>query len=510
MPLYDPTVITFCIYLLAMLAIGWLGYRSTSNLSDYILGGRSLGSFVTALSAGASDMSGWLLMGLPGAIYLSGISEAWIAIGLSVGAYLNWRFVAARLRLYTERADNALTLPDYFSSRFEDRGNLLRILTAIVILTFFTLYCASGVVAGARLFENMFGMSYQTALWVGALCTIAYVFIGGFLAVSWTDTVQASLMITALIVTPIGSYLALTHGLPAGQGIIELIDPTKLDMMKGASAVGVISLLAWGLGYFGQPHILVRFMAADSAASIPAARRISMTWMVLCLAGAIAVGFVGIPYFLAHPAAGSAVTANAETVFIELAKQLFNPWVAGLLLAAILAAIMSTLSCQLLVCSSALTEDVYRTFLRRNAGQTELVWIGRAMVMLVAVIAILIASNPESKVLSMVSYAWGGFGAAFGPVVILSLFWSRMTRNGALAGILSGAVTVLVWKQYGWFGLYEIVPGFLFAALATVSVSLCGRPSEAMLTRHAAVDKEILELLGGACGQEKLAQTAES
>lgn len=510
MPLSDPTVITFCIYLLAMLGIGWLGYRATSNLSDYILGGRSLGSFVTALSAGASDMSGWLLMGLPGAIYLSGISEAWIAIGLSVGAYLNWRFVAARLRLYTERANNALTLPDYFSSRFEDRGNLLRILTAIVILTFFTLYCASGVVAGARLFENMFGMSYQTALWVGALCTIAYVFIGGFLAVSWTDTVQASLMITALIVTPIGSYLALTHGLPAGQGVLDLVEPVKLDMMKGASFVGIVSLLAWGLGYFGQPHILVRFMAADSAASIPAARRISMTWMVLCLAGAIAVGFVGIPFFLSHPAAAGAVTANAETVFIELAKQLFNPWIAGLLLAAILAAIMSTLSCQLLVCSSALTEDVYRTFLRRNAGQTELVWIGRAMVMLVALIAIGIASNPESKVLGMVSYAWGGFGAAFGPVVILSLFWSRMTRNGALAGIFTGALTVLVWKQFGWLGLYEIVPGFAFATVATVAVSLCGKPSEAMLARHAAVDEEIRDLLGCACGKEKLVQAAES
>ena len=491
MKLTDPTVITFVIYLLTMLFIGWLGYRSTKNLSDYILGGRSLGSFVTALSAGASDMSGWLLMGLPGAIYLSGISEAWIAIGLTIGAYLNWRFVAARLRLYTERAGNALTLPDFLTSRFEDQQNLLRILTTAVILVFFTIYCASGVVAGARLFENMFGLPYVTALWVGAACTVAYVFIGGFLAVSWTDTIQASLMITALILAPVVAYFAVVGGLQPAQSVADLIEPAKLDMMKGATLTGIVSLMAWGLGYFGQPHILVRFMAAESVKTIPAARRISMTWMILCLAGAVAVGFVGIPYFLTHADAAAAVNANSETVFIEIAKQLFNPWIAGLLLAAILAAVMSTLSCQLLVCSSALTEDIYRTFLRRNAGQNELVWIGRTMVMAIALVAVWIASNPESKVLGMVSYAWGGFGAAFGPVIILSLFWSRMTRNGALAGIFVGALTVLVWKQYGWLGLYEIVPGFILGALSIAIVSLLGKPSETMLAKHKIVEEDI-------------------
>lgn len=491
----DPTVITFGIYLFAMLFIGFLGYRGTDNLDDYILGGRSLGSFVTALSAGASDMSGWLLMGLPGAIYLSGLSEAWIAVGLIVGAYLNWRFVAARLRLYTEYAGNALTLPDYFANRFEDKANLLRILTTVVILVFFTIYCASGVVAGARLFENMFGLPYQTALWVGAACTIAYVFIGGFLAVSWTDTIQASLMITALIVAPVVGYFAVTSGLQPAQSIADLMEPAKLDMMKGASFVGIVSLMAWGLGYFGQPHILVRFMAAESVATIPAARRISMTWMILCLGGAVAVGFVGIPYFLANPGGALAVNANSETVFIEMAKQLFNPWVAGVLLAAILGAVMSTLSCQLLVCSSALTEDIYRTFLRKNASQTELVWVGRAMVMFVALIAIMIAQNPEAKVLGMVSYAWAGFGAAFGPVIILSLFWSRMTRNGALAGILVGAVTVVVWKQNGWLGLYEIVPGFILATLATVLVSRLGQPSASMLKKHQSVETDMVKAL---------------
>ena len=366
-----------------------------------------------------------------------------LIVGLCIGAWLNWRFVAARLRVYTEKVGNALTLPDYFTNRFEDGSSLLRIVTALVILVFFTVYCASGVVAGARLFESMFGMDYQTALWVGAVATMAYVFIGGFLAVSWTDTIQASLMITALILAPLMVIYA-DGGVGASAAIIDTARSGAFDMFKGQGAIAIISLLAWGLGYFGQPHILVRFMAAESTAAIPAARRIGMTWMVLCLGGAIAVGFIGIPYFIAHPEGAVAVSANAETVFIEIAKQLFNPWIAGLLLAAILAAVMSTLSCQFLVCSSALTEDVYRTFLRKNASQRELVLVGRIMVLLVSLVAIWIAGNPESKVLGMVAYAWGGFGAAFGPVVILSLFWSRTTRNGALAGILTGAVTVVV------------------------------------------------------------------
>lgn len=491
----DPTAIMFTIYLLLMLGVGWLGYMSTKNLSDYILGGRSLGSVVTALSAGASDMSGWLLMGLPGAVFLSGLSEAWIAVGLTAGAYLNWRFVAARLRLYTERAGNALTLPDYLAHRFEDRENILRIITAVVILVFFTLYCASGVVAGARLFENMFGMSYSTALWVGALCTIAYVFIGGFLAVSWTDTIQASMMITALILVPIMAWLAVQGQLQPGADLDTLVEAAKFSLWTpGMTVIGLISLLAWGLGYFGQPHILVRFMAASSVHAIPNARRIGMTWMILSLAGAVAVGFIGLPYFALHADGAAAVTANSETVFMELSKQLFNPWVAGAMLAAILAAVMSTLSCQLLVCSSALTEDIYRTFLRKEASQKELVWIGRAMVLTVALVAIAIATDPTSRVLGMVSYAWAGFGAAFGPVIILSLFWRDMTRNGAFVGIVTGAVTVLVWKQFGWLGLYEIVPGFILAWVATVLVSKLGRPSETMLATHDAVEKEFAQL----------------
>jgi sodium/proline symporter len=492
----NPTVVMFAIYLIAMLLIGWMGYRATANFSDYILGGRSLGPVVTALSAGASDMSGWLLMGLPGAVYLSGLSEAWIAVGLCIGAWLNWRFVAARLRVYTEKVGNALTLPDYFTNRFEDQSNLLRIVTAVVILVFFTLYCASGVVAGARLFESMFGMDYQTALWVGAVATMAYVFIGGFLAVSWTDTIQASLMITALILAPLMVIYA-DGGVGASAAIIDTARSGAFDMFQGHGAIAIISLLAWGLGYFGQPHILVRFMAAESVATIPHARRIGMTWMVLCLGGAVAVGFFGIAFFAGRPDLAAGVTANPETVFLEVAKLLFNPWLAGILLAAVLAAVMSTLSCQLLVCSSALTQDIYKTFLREQASEKELVWFGRAMVFAVAVVAIAIAQDPNSKVLGMVSNAWAGFGAAFGPLVLLSLLWPRMTRNGALAGMVVGAVTVLVWQQYQWFKLYEIVPGFVLSSLAIVLVSLFdAAPSARMQALHTEVEREI-ETLGG-------------
>lgn len=476
-----PITVMFVIYILAMLLIGWLGYRSTQDLSDYILGGRKLGAFVVALAAGASDMSGWLLMGLPGEVYDTGLSASWIAIGLIIGAYFNWRLVAARLRVYTERSGDALTLPDYFSNRFQDTSNVLRIVSAIVILLFFTLYCASGVVAGARLFESMFGMSYPAALWLGAFCTIAYVFIGGFLAVSWTDTVQASLMFTALVLIPL-IVLHQVGGLNEAVTVAQSVQPTSVDVLSGVSKVGVISALAWGLGYFGQPHILVRFMAADSVQTIPYARRIGMTWMILCLGGAVAVGFFGIAYFAAHPEQAAGVIANPERVFIEFSMLLFNPWVAGILLAAILAAVMSTLSAQLLVCSSSLTQDIYKTFVRRRASDKELVWFGRSMVLLVALIAIALAWNPESRVLAMVSYAWAGFGAAFGPVVLMSLMWRRMTRNGALAGMIVGAVVVLVWNHFSWFGIYEIIPGFLFGALAIYLVSQMGREPDATVT----------------------------
>ena len=478
----NPTLITFLLYIVAMIVIGLMAYRATNNFSDYILGGRSLGSFVTALSAGASDMSGWLLMGLPGAIYLSGLSEMWIAIGLIFGACINGFLVAGRLRVHTEIQNNALTLPDYFSNRFNDHKKILRVVSAFVILIFFAIYCASGMVAGARLFESMFDMSYGTALWISAIATISYVFIGGFLAVSWTDTIQATLMIFALLLTPIVTILSLGDTAQIAHSL-EMARPHATSLFENLSFIGIISLLAWGLGYFGQPHILVRFMAADSVKSIPNARRIGMTWMTLCLGGAVAAGFFGIAYFQQYPELAGIVTANPETVFMELTKILFNPWVAGIVLAAILAAIMSTLSCQLLVCSSTLTEDFYKSFLRKNASQKELVWVGRFMVLMIALLAIYMAGNPDSKVLGLVAYAWAGFGAAFGPLIIMSLFWKRMTLNGALAGMVVGAVMVILWKNlWGDTGVYEIIPGFICSLIAIIIVSLMGKAPSAEVT----------------------------
>ncbi|QEY26770.1 sodium/proline symporter PutP [Neisseria zalophi] len=489
---FNPMYVTFGIYLVAVLLIGMAAYYSTRSFDDYILGGRSLGSFVTAMSAGASDMSGWLLMGLPGALYASGLNQGWIAIGLSVGAYLNWRLVAGRLRVHTEYNNNALTLPDYFFHRFGARSAVIKVISAAIILLFFTIYCASGVVAGARLFQSLFDVTYSQAMWLGAGATIAYTFIGGFLAVSWTDTIQATLMIFALILTPVMVYLALGGADEMSMAIQSASVSAGKEygnFWANTTFIGVVSLLAWGLGYFGQPHILARFMAAESVKSLISARRIGMTWMVLCLLGACMVGYFGIAYFGSNPDQVAELGGNNERIFIALTTILFNPWVAGVILSAILAAVMSTLSCQLLVCSSAITEDFYKGFLRPDATQGELVWIGRLMVLAVSVIAIIIASDPDSKVLGLVSYAWAGFGAAFGPVVILSVFWKRMTSAGALAGMIVGAVVVVLWKEQANSSLYEIVPGFIACLIAIVAVSLMGKTTEAVENTFDEADK---------------------
>ncbi|MDO4433363.1 MAG: sodium/proline symporter PutP [Alysiella sp.] len=496
----NPMYITFGIYLVAVLLIGLAAYFSTKNFDDYILGGRSLGSFVTAMSAGASDMSGWLLMGLPGAIYAAGLTEAWIAIGLTIGAWLNWLIVSGRLRVHTEYANNALTLPDYFYHRFGAKGQAMKVISAIIILFFFTIYCASGVVAGARLFQSLFeGMTYAQAMWLGAGATIAYTFIGGFLAVSWTDTVQATLMIFALILTPVMVFVGVggfDEMSVAIQAAAQSSGQEYSSLFVGTTFIGIISTAAWGLGYFGQPHILARFMAAENVKSLVNARRIGMTWMILCLGGAVAVGYFGIAYFGANSDQAVTMAGNSERIFIALTTILFNPWIAGVILSAILAAVMSTLSCQLLVCSSAITEDFYKGFLRPNAAQSELVWVGRVMVLAVAVIAILIASNPESKVLGLVAYAWAGFGAAFGPIVILSVLWRNMTANGALAGMITGAVVCVVWAE--WVNpalkaanlptMYEIVPGFIACGVVAIVVSLMGKPDEKVLKRFDEAD----------------------
>jgi sodium/proline symporter len=462
-----PTLISVIIYLAAMLIIGIIAARMTKDLNDYVLGGRRLGAGVAALSAGSSDMSGWLMLGLPGAMYLGGMSEIWLPIGFAVGAYLNWQFVAKPLRVYTKVANDSITIPDFFENRFRDHSKILRVVSAIVILVFFTFYTSSSLVGGAILLENSFGMDYKVALWVGAAVILSYTLFGGFLAASWTDFIQGILMFLALIIVPIVAIYELGGWNETVQQIGN-IDTSYLDVYSGATAIGVISLLAWGLGYFGQPHILVRFMGLKSTKDVPKARLIRMVWMIFSLFGAVFVGFAGIAYFADSP------LENSETVFIMFSQVLFNPWVAGFLLAAILSAIMSTVDSQLLVSSSALANDFYKSIFRRNASKKEEMIVGRIAVLGIAVIAIFLGYDPDSKVLELVGYAWAGFGAAFGPVIILSLFWKRITRNGALAGIIVGAITVILWAQIsgGLFDVYELAPGFLFASLGIIIVSL--------------------------------------
>ncbi|MGS0682260.1 sodium/proline symporter PutP [Shewanella sp. 125m-7] len=467
-----PVLITFIAYLALMMGIGLWAYKATDSVDDYILGGRGMGPAVTALSVGASDMSGWLLLGLPGAVYLGGLGEAWIGIGLVFGAWLNWLFVARRLRVYTQFTDNALTLPDFFEKRFEDKQGTLKLVSAVTILVFFTFYASSGMVGGAILFEKVFGLDYTLALLIGSTIIVSYTFIGGFLAVSWTDFAQGCLMLVALLIVPVAIF-----SLPETQVGLENIDPAMLSLFnENTTFIGFISLIAWGLGYFGQPHILSRFMAIASPDDIPVSRRIAMSWMLLALLGALATGIAGSLYFAAEP------LSNPETVFIHLAHAAFNPWIGGLLIAAILSAIMSTIDSQLLVCSSVVTEDFYKKWLRPQAQSKELILVGRIGVLAIAVIAGIVALNPDSSVLGLVSYAWAGFGAAFGPVVLLSLFWRNYSRNGAIATIIVGALTVVIWKQLtgSIFDIYEILPGFILATLAGVLVSKLQSPPEAI------------------------------
>ncbi|WP_200415919.1 sodium/proline symporter PutP [Virgibacillus salexigens] len=491
----NPTLLTFIFYLIVMIVIGIITYRMTNTLSDYVLGGRKLNSWVTAFSASASDFSGWLLIGLPGAAYAAGLGtwSLWIAIGLAIGAMINWQYVAKRLRIYTEYTNDSITLPQYFENRFRDNSHLLRVISAAFILAFFLFYTASGLVAGAKLFQGTFDMDYHLALTVGAIIIVAYTFLGGFLAVSYTDFIQGALMSAALLFTSIyglieiGGFRELFNQL--GQITPSLIDAfaaTEYNQVEGVlwesagaiGAVGIISALAWGLGYFGQPHILARFMAIRSHKEVRKARLISVSMgLVIPLYGALIVGMLGIVTF-------DQPLADSEQVFIQLVQVVYNPWIAGVLLAAVLAAIMSTVDSQLLVSSSALSEDFYRRYFRKNASETELVWVGRISVLVIAVIAVMIAWNETSSVLDLVSYAWAGFGATFGPAILFSLFWRKTSRNGAVAGILIGGITVFLWPLTG-SELYEMVPGFVLSSIAIVLFSLIGKgPSKEMIDEY--------------------------
>jgi len=464
---------SFVLYLAVVFAIGWMAFKKTSDLGDFILGGRRLGSWVAALSAGASDMSGWLLLGLPGYAYLSGIESIWIAGGLLVGTWLNWRIVAARLRAYSHISGDAITLPAFFNNRFKDSSGLLQLVSALFILLFFLFYTSSGLVAGGKLFESVFGIDYIWAVAIGCVAIILYTSIGGFLAVSWTDLLQALLMAAALLIVPV---LALyeTGGATVAMSAIQLKSAHLLDPFVSAdgsplTVIAIISLLGWGLGYFGQPHILARFKGIESVEAVPKARRIAVSWTFLTLTGASLSGLLGIGIF--EPALSD---AGSEKVFIRLIEVMCHPLIAGLFLAAILSAIMSTADSQLLVSSSAFTEDIYKRLFDQESSESRLVLVGRVTVILIAMIAFVLAMDPENKVLDLVSYAWAGFGAAFGPTLIMALYWKRMTRNGALAGIICGGITVVVWKQLdgGLFDLYEIVPGCVISLLAILIFSI--------------------------------------
>ena len=483
------TLISLALYFIVMLGIGFYAYKkSTSDVSGYMLGGRSLSPSVAALSAGASDMSGWMLMGLPGAMYISGMSSLWIAIGLVIGAFLNYLIVAPRLRTYTEVANDSITLPDFFENRFNDKSRMLRIVSSVVIIVFFTLYTSSGIVAGGKLFESSFGLNYEIGLYVTAGVVVAYTLFGGFLAVSLTDFVQGCIMFIALVLVPVVTINEV-GGLGEMQTSISHINPDLLDIFSSVSAIGIISSMAWGLGYFGQPHIIVRFMAIRHVKDMPTARRIGMSWMIVAIIGAMATGFAGIAYV----AKTGLTLDDPETIFIVLSQILFSPLVAGFLLAAILAAIMSTISSQLLVTSSSLTEDLYKTFLHKDASDKQQVLVGRISVAIVALVAIYLAYDRDSSILSLVSNAWAGFGAAFGPVIIASLYWKKMTRNGALSGMVTGAVTVLLWiyapieidGQSLSSLMYEIVPGFILCSLVIYIVSTMSPQNDsAILAKH--------------------------
>ncbi len=465
-------LIQFIVYLGIMLAVGYYFMKRTQTNSGFIIGNRSLGPFTTAISAGASDMSGWLLLGLPGAVFLQGlVGGFWIGTGLVVGAYLNWLLVAQPLR---ERSESlkAITLPTYLSNRFNDKSNLIKIVSSVVILIFFTIYVAAGLKGGEKLFAYTFEASPTVALTVTTLVVVSYTFLGGYLAVCWTDLIQGILMAGALAFIVI---LGFSNTSDFSANVIAA-NPNAFSIKTGI--ITALSLLAWGLGYFGQPHILARFIGIRDAKEIPRARRIAMTWMIFCLVAAVLIGLIGMSYNQASPLAG---TDDKEKIFLALTQAFFHPAIGGFVLAAVLAAVMSTADSQLLVLSSALTEDL--PFFKDKDPKT-LSIISRGGIVVFAIIAYIIAFADKGTILALVGYAWGGFGAAFGPLVILSLVWDKITKAGALTGMILGATSIIYFKNFvsveGEY-LYELLPSFFIAFIGIVVVSLLTQKSKLAL-----------------------------
>ena len=481
-------IAAFVLYLGFMVVIG-LRYMSKNNSAlDFFLGGRKTGPWMTALSAEASDMSGWLLMGLPGLAYLGGMKEAfWTAAGLVVGTYLNWLIVAKPLRKCTIAFGDSITIPEFLTNRFKDKSHVLAAISVVFIALFFTIYTASGFVACAKLFNSVFGLPYYAGLTIGLVVILSYTILGGYLAVCATDFIQGTLMFIALIITT--SVMIAVLGGPAQAfekvnnfaaramaGDFGDIMKEKFIANQSYSAVSAISAAAWGLGYFGMPHILVRFMGIRSNTEIKLSRRIATVWVITAFVGAVVVGSTGTAYL-----SGVLAPEMAETVFSASMQQMYPSFVAGLFLCAILAAAMSTADSQLLVASSAFSRDVYKGLLKKDAKEKEVLNVSRITVFIIAAVAFVIALNPKSSIFSLVSYAWAGFGAAFGPVILLALFWRGMTRNGALAGLIAGGVTVIAWHNLkgGIFNIYEILPSFFACLIFAVAFSLLQKNKDA-------------------------------
>lgn len=462
---------SFAAYMVIMIIIGFVSSKGTKNNEDYFLGGRNLGGWTAALSAQASDMSGWLLMGLPGSVYLAGTGEVWIAIGLLIGTILNWYIVSARLRKYTIVAGNSLTIPSFFQNRYRDDKGVIKMVSAIIIAIFFTVYTIGLIVA--------------------VIVILVYTFLGGFKAVCYTDFIQGLLMLVAIMAVPIIAYVALTYNNSFSQSLIDsgVTNPDnylnffKNDDGSNVSAVSIISNLAWGLGYFGMPHILIRFMAVKSDSEIKKSRKIAIVWVIISLAASCLIGIVARGYLIENLDA----TAS-ETVFIRLIQQIFSDngimiFIGGIFLCGILAAIMSTADSQLLVTASAVSEDIYKG-VKKNATEKSALNIGKVAVVVVAIIGFVIAINPNSSIMGLVSDAWAGFGSAFGPVVLLALFWKRSTLAGAISGMATGALTVIVWDYlplvngvtlYKATNLYSLVLGFALALIVNIIVSLIAK-----------------------------------
>ncbi len=466
-----PVIIYFC----ALMYMGFVGFRKTKNFADYALGGRKLGPIIGAMNVGASDMSSWLLMGLPGAFYLFGLNQIWVILGLVSGSYISWKLIAVRLRQYTEMADDSLTLSSFLENRFEDKSGILSVISSSVIIFFFTIYIASGFVGSAKLFANIFGLSYDLALIISSILIISYAFLGGFLAVSWADLFQGLLMLFVLLITPF--YAIYKSPLSVGDFVnkINEISPTHLMPFHDLTILSILGSFAWGLGYFGQPHIISKYMAIKKAKEIPLARKICIWWMSLSMLGAAIVGLFGFVYFAHNP------LAEAETVFIAMSAQIFHPLFMGLLVSAILAAIMSTLNSQIIICCSSLSKDFYQRFFHPQASQKLLLLITRLSVIIVALVAFMIALNSNSGVLQLVARAWAGLGAAIGPVILFSLFYSKTTKIAAIIGIISGALGAIIFSKFALFS-YEILPAFLLSSLLIFITSYFDRkrvPSKA-------------------------------